>query len=240
MNREILEKKPPAMNVEDQFIWGFKTTVGPRTGNEWMKEMDLTGYGMWYTYHRIKPAHTRLSAFGDEILTHTILGTDKDDFGVLKAVTGKDFHKRSEMGSAFKERSNQTPQLWSPVPFNFVCKMVTANTASQMANRMEQLCSIPVLGGYRVRHEKTEFAAYLAKASTRGVTPTMVGPNVLIQMLNDAVTADRGAFEKSPVRGKNDWHLKDETSLSYKKKKEDKDLTPLANIKIKETRNFSH
>lgn len=58
MNREILEKKSPAMNVEDQFIWGFKTTVGPRTGNEWMEEMDLTGYGMWYTYHRIKPAHT--------------------------------------------------------------------------------------------------------------------------------------------------------------------------------------
>lgn len=148
------------MNV-DEDVPGWKLATVSVFEMKFLDGMDLTGAGMWKTYKAIKPARMRFGKHGGEILTHCILGTHKEDFGILKYATGVEFHTRSELGDAFSARSKLAPTVTSPIPFLRVSKMVTANTAPQLAAKKKQIFSTPVLGGFRAKMFTKEHIDFL-------------------------------------------------------------------------------
>lgn len=200
--QDMKDRRIITQAIDDTTPPAFVNNTAPTL--KWLKNFDLTGSGMWETYHQIKAAGYRFEKYGSEIITHCILGTHKEDLGILNWATGTNFHTRTEVADSFAKRSEQSTVSCTPVKFTYISKLVTANYASQLATRKSQITSVPVLGGFRKRHISDELRELLS-AKQGGAIRMSMGPRNLVQEMADEIERSLHKFDKDSKVGTVVW-----------------------------------
>lgn len=75
-----------------------------------------------------------------EFLFHGIFGSHKEDFGVLKTLTGRDFKTRKEMGAAFQNRASATTTVTlTLIPMRYLTKLASASQIKEIRQKTKEI-----------------------------------------------------------------------------------------------------
>lgn len=180
-----------------------------------VKSMDLTGAGMWRLYHSMPKMSMKVGSHGDQILSHAILGTDKDDLGVLERATGVQWVNRNTIAKALSARSTKPSVEVKAVPFMYVCKMATANTLPGLYPNRTTKSSVVTLGGKRKAHVSGELEDYILSLNSNRAVSSLGNSTAVIQYLNNEAEGAMRFLKEFGQRGTNAWYRIDPVTKTY-------------------------
>jgi len=207
------------------------TTVATQTLEEYLT---MSGFPAAYLYNVASSMSFSLNgtftpAEAAQVIFHCWWGSYKEDFGILKSITGvNEWFKRDQLGNKF-QKMNTSAAVTNNITLcklTKFAKLASANQVGAMAQGQKQVMSMPVFGGRRKRKFDQGFFKYLDEQTPAGsgvLTPTGIEAdltallrNLKTRLQNSGGSQDAGTTRWINMERSNTFdHLKKPETLVY-------------------------
>lgn len=83
-----------------------------------------------------------------EVLFHAIWGTQKEDLGLLRWMTGHEFLTRRQIGTQFvNSGTGGSTTTFKLIKFKYICKLSSASQSDMLSGGKGQICRVPTFSG---------------------------------------------------------------------------------------------
>nr|QMP82186.1 nucleocapsid protein [Dipteran orthomyxo-related virus OKIAV193] len=132
-------------------ITGTHNAIAPQ-----IKNLDFSGKGLYYLWNSVASERIQFTMYkgrgmtvatAQELMFHSVFGTQREDLGLLKWMTNHNFQTRRAMNTQLQERKTGGQIDFSLLTFKFICKLASAAQTSYLTGGQGQIARVPVFSG---------------------------------------------------------------------------------------------